>query len=57
MWNYEQSLMMVNSTPATTYDSHEMMMENQLLAGSALKEQSLTLKNFADGEAIHARYA
>jgi len=57
MWNYEQSLMMVNSTPATTYDSHEMMMETQLLAGSALKEQSVTLKNFADGEAIHARYA
>jgi hypothetical protein len=57
MWNYEQSLMMVNSTPATTFDSHEMMMETQLLAASDLKEQSLTLKNFADGEAVHARYA
>ena len=57
MWNYEQSLIMVNSTPATTYDSDEMMMETQLLSESDLKEQSLTLKNFADGEAIHARYA
>jgi len=57
MWNYEQSLMMVNATPATTYDSHEMMRETQLLAASDLEEQRTTLKNFSDGEAIHARYA
>jgi hypothetical protein len=56
MWNYEQSLMMVYSTPATTFDSHEMMTETQLLASSDLEAQSTTLKNFADGEATHARY-
>ena len=57
MWNYEQSLMMVNSTPATTYDAHEMMMETQLLDASDLDQQRSTLKDFADGEAVHARYA
>jgi hypothetical protein len=56
MWTYEQSLMMVNSTPATTFDPEEMMMETQLLALTDLEEQSRTLKNFADGEVLHARY-
>lgn len=56
MWSYEQSLMKVNTTPATTFDPEEMMMETQLVAAGDLEEQSRTLKNFADGEAIHARY-
>lgn len=56
MWTYEQSLMMVNATPATTFDPEEMMMDTQLVAASDLKEQSRTLKNFADGETLHARY-
>lgn len=57
MWGYEQSLMHVNATPETTYDSHEMMNQTQLLDKQSWEAQRDSLKSFADGEAIHARYA
>jgi hypothetical protein len=60
MWNYEQSLMMVNGTPSITFDPHAHDFElnvTQLLASSDLKQQAITMKNFEDGEAIHVQYA
>ena len=57
IWGYEQSLMHVNATPDTTYDSHTMMNKTQLLATEDWEQQRGSLKSFADGEAIHARYA
>lgn len=57
MWGYEQSLMHVNGTPDSTYDSHAMMNKTQLLASGDWEQQRGSLKSFADGEAIHARYA
>lgn len=57
MWGYELSLMHVNGTPDTTYDSHAMMKKTQLLASQDWEQQKGSLKSFADGEAIHARYA
>jgi hypothetical protein len=59
MWNYEQALMLVNGTPTATFDphAHEQLNDTQLLASSDLLQQATTMKNFEDGEAVHARYA
>lgn len=57
MWGYEESLMHVNATPQTTFDSHERINETQLLATDSWEVQRNSLKSFAEGEAIHARYA
>lgn len=57
MWTYEESLVHVNGTPQTTYDSHERMGETQLLATDSWGQQKRSLQSFAEGEAIHARYA
>jgi hypothetical protein len=59
MWNYEQTLMMVNGTPTATFDphAHQEVNDTQLLAGSDLVQQAATMKNFEDGEAIHVQYA
>lgn len=60
MWNYEQSLMLVNGTPSITFDSHaheQELNDTQLLASSDLKQQAATMKNFEDGEGLHVQYA
>lgn len=57
MWGYTESLLMVNTTPATTYDAHERINETQLIASDKWEMQRGSLQSFAEGEAIHARYA